>query len=84
MRTVSQIENEVDRLLELKEHISFIVSSLLNKAEYLREIFQMDTEIKKAYELTSDIKEDLESSVVSFLAGNSTYTNFDLSCPEEA
>ena len=79
MRTITQLENEIDRLIELRENICFIISSLINKVKYLKEIFQTDNEeVKKCYELTGSIKDSLESSVVSFLAGNSTYTEFDL------
>ena len=38
MRTIIQLENEIDRLLELRENIFFTVSSLCNKVKYLKEI----------------------------------------------
>ena len=84
MRTITQLENEIDRLIELRENICFIIGSLVSKVKYLKEIFQTEDEVcSKEYELTGSIKDDLESSVVSFLAGNSTYTDFDLREPEE-
>lgn len=84
MRTITQLENEIDRLIELRENICFIIGSLVSKVKYLKEIFQTEDKVcSKEYELTGSIKDDLESSVVSFLAGNSTYTDFDLREPQE-
>ena len=80
MRTTAELENEIDRIIEIRDNADFVIKSLFDKKKYLDNMFQNEDEAcKKAYELTGSIKADLESITIDFLAGNISRIDFDLS-----
>jgi hypothetical protein len=79
MRTINELEQEIDRIYEIRENATFMIKSLRDKIEYLRELFSAEYyEEKKAYELGYKEKNKLESNAVRFLDGESCIANFEI------
>ena len=79
MRTIDELEQEIDRICEIRENVTFVIKSLCDKVKYLKELFQTeDCEVKMAYEIGYKEKNKLESNVVRFLDGESCIANFEI------
>jgi hypothetical protein len=79
MRTTTELEQEIDRIYEIKENANFVIKSLYDKVKYLNELFETeDCEVKKAYEIGYREKNILESNVIRFLDGESCVVDFEI------
>lgn len=79
MRTINELEQEIDRIYGIRENATFMIKSLYDKIKYLKELFSIeDGEVEKAYELGYKEKNKLESNAVRFLDGESCIANFEI------